>query len=434
MPFSTVCYADTVHNALYVSGYHPVIVNDSTYYMPFYRYRNGTWDLIGKFDFGIQNAVVYRDTLIACGYFQSVDGTPTRRIAYYDGSHWHAYGSIGPAQGAGAAIVYRLRVIDDVLYALGKFDEVDGQPCQGMLKRVGGHWEPLGPPLELNLEPGFVDITKFQGNLVVGGNFYTTDWSIKDLMQLNGGSWEPICDCLHSGFDNVNNLAVYKGELYVGGSINKSGGPAGNVGEGVIRWDGTTWRAIGMPGGGLQHYDGMDSYCPIRVVQVIDDLLFIAGDFDFADHLPVNSMATWDGERFCRLDGNPGLLVSAMDEYQDTLFVSVGGFDGPAPNYLTKYLGESYQAECNAVGVEEATLPQDQFTAIPEGRNTIRLLGLKDGAHGVMVWDVQGRLVLSTTVQSQAGRTNPVHTGELNAALYVVSVDQRRVSRFVPAE
>jgi hypothetical protein len=326
----------------------------------------------------------------------------------------------------------RLRVLDDTLYALGEFTEADGQPCHGVVKRMGGHWEEVPLPGNLNAEPRFLDIVKYQGHLILAGNFSTADHSIYDLMRLNGNTWEPICDCLHGGFDGVGPLAVYKNELYVGGVFYYG---SGNEGQSLMRWDGSQWYRLGAEGGGLQVDNYSDQFAPhIEAFAVRDSLLFIGGGFYFADHLPMNHIVTWDGHHFCSLGGNPGFWVKSMDFYHDTLFVATGADEppGPAPNCVAKFIGTTYQLECSTTGVEEHAAHTDGFTIVPDASDAIALLGLADGQHTVQVWDAQGRLILTTKVQSEASRSASLHVGPLDEAVYLVRVDQRLTSRFIP--
>lgn len=430
MPFATVCYADTVHDALYVGGYYH-ITDSIGQYFPFWRYQNGTWDNLGRFNMGIRATIVYHDTLVVAGSFTSVNDSSVQCVAFFDGDTWHPYGSIAPDVGT-SGTVSRLKVIDDVLYAMGVFSEADGQACMGLVKRLGNQWVPVGPVLTDfgSSGPQFGDIVRFQGNLVVAGNFWFQDHGIKDLMQLNGDMWEPICDdCLQGGFDSAFPLAVYKDELYVGGYFYYS---SGNIGQGVIRWDGTTWRPLGESGGGLQIDDGQDGFPPyLNALIVKDSLLFIGGGFYFADHIPANHVVTWNGERFCSLGGTPGIDVTDMDFFHDTLFVGTGWNDGPAPNNISKFIGTTYQLECSSTGVEENTDVEDALEVIPLGNGLIQLMGLRDGPHSLEIYDATGRLLQRTVVQSSTGVSEAVQLRPQATGLLVILVDGRRVVNYM---
>jgi len=417
-----VCYADTVNDAIYVGG-DAFFVQNGIAYFPLFRYQNYTWDTLGRFGNSIRAAIVYHDTLIVGGGFPTVGDSAIEKIACYAAGTWHPYGSIHGA-------VSRLRIIDGELYALGIFDTADGSFCNGIAKRVGGHWEPVGvlPVFNGDGSAWFKDAISFQGRLVVTGNFTSADGTIHDVMAYDGTSWQPVCNCLTGGMDGGAALMVYQGDLYLGGRFYF--GP-GTPGQGLMRWDGNQWYRVGQPGGGLQLYDHSDYYPPtINVLTVRDGLLLAAGAFFFADHTPADGVASWDGSKWCSLGGTLN-GANAMTFFHDTLYIGCNQYaDGELVNGVARFIGSSYQENCATTGIAEA-VPVTGMQVLPAGPEAIVLTHLTDGPHALKVYDAEGRLVLDRHVHSSAGRSDEVQLDPGNA-LYILRVDGVRTAKFIP--
>ena len=428
-PSPTVVYADTVHDWLLVAGQNALFVDGSTY-MGLFRYNGTVWDTLGLFGNKVLAAIVYHDTLIVGGGFPWMHNDSIGVTACYVDGQWYPFGEIGGPTANGS--VQRFRIVDGELYALGIFALADGQVANGLAKRVGGHWEPVPgwPSIGFTGDPWVHDIIRYQGQLIVCGNFNTPDMVIKDLAYFGGKEWLPFCDdCLHGGMEAAFQLVEYQGDLYLGGSYTYA---TGNAGQGIMRWDGEQWYPLGPVGHGVQKNDNSD-WPPPQILQVErrNGLLYLGGIFNYVNHMPTPGIASWDGTDFCAMEG--GALTVATNRfafYHDTLYIGTS----PPVTFgqgLLRYLG-AYDALCSTLGVEDED-PVDHALQVawsPHGELT--LLGLSDGAHQLKVYDAQGRLVLEQAVQSQAGRTNAVPLREAGTSLFLVVVDNLRTGRLVP--
>jgi len=429
MPSPYICYADTAQDALYLGGGCFPYGNGVGEYR-LYRYQGGVWDSIGSFGNEIRAAIVYHDTLIVGGAYHTVGDTAIEKIACYAGGSWHPYGNIHGA-------VSRLRLIDGQLYALGIFDTVDGYFCNGLTKRVGGHWENVGVLPEFNGDGSawFQDAIRYQDKLVVTGNFTSADGSIHDIMEYDGSSWQPVCDCMHGGFDGGGVLAEYQGDLYLGGIFYYG---SSNVGQGLMKWDGEQWSMVGQPGGGLQLYNNSDAYSPtINGFLVKDGLLLVGGAFHFADHLAANNVASWDGSHWCSLGGTLDGEVTRMTFYHDSLYVGFGpgpNADGVPVNGVARFIGSSYQENCADAGIAEAVQENGELHVLPIGPASIALSGLTDGPHELQIYDAEGRMIVEKQVHSSADRSDEVDMGPCVSALYIVRVDGVQTAKFIPMQ
>lgn len=425
----SLVYTDSLHDWLLVAVQgQPMTINDSAY-LPMLRYNGLAWDTLGLFGHYVRTAVVYHDTLFVGGVFDYVRNSTASNIAYYANGAWHPYGTFTNQIEHG--LVQRLRVVDDTLYAVGQFEYADGQFCQGLAKRVGAHWEPVQgwPDLALNADPWLMDIIRYQGKLVVAGNFSSQDMTLKDMLQYNGTAWVPVCTgCLMGGAENPAVLAIYQDDLYVGGGFFYA---TGNAGQGIMRWNGQQWSSLRPPGEGLQNINYSDQYSPsIMDLQVHDGLLYIGGYFFFVDHLPTPAgICAWDGWAYCMLEGEPFADRGAPFAFHHgDLYVATDNAPQVDLRGLVRYTGEY----CTFSGVEDATATAPGLQVVWSPNGELTLLDLSDGPHTVKVYDAQGRLVLEQAVQSQAGLSEPVSLREQRAALYLLVVNNQRTARVVP--
>ncbi|MBP9080221.1 MAG: hypothetical protein KBF80_08215 [Flavobacteriales bacterium] len=427
----SLVYTDSLHDWLLVAVQSQEIVVEDTGYFPLCHYNGLDWDTLGLFGNLVRTAVVYHDTLIVGGSFDHVRSSTAVSIACYAGGAWHPYGTF--SNGVSIGLIQRLRVIDDTLYALGMFETADGQFCQGVARRVGGHWEPVPgwSELALNADPWLMEIIRYQGKLIVSGNFSSQDLTLKDLLQYDGNAWVSVCNgCLMGGQDGVGSMVEYQGYLYVGGIFFYA---TGNAGQGIMRWNGQQWSSLRPPGEGLQNINYSDQYSPdIHQLQVHEGLLYIGGYFRFVDHQPTPAgICTWDGWAYCLFEGDP-----FADRCAPFAFYH-GSFYGATDNVplsqadlrgLVRYTGEL----CMFSGVEEGARPDGALQMAWSTTGELTLLGLTNGPHTLKVYDAQGRLVLERRVSSMASRSESIRFAGQPSALYVVVVDNERTVRVVP--
>ena len=146
------------------------------------------------------------------------DGTPAEGIAYWADSTWQLYGDLDHA-------VWKLRVLDDTLYAVGSFDMADGQPANGIARRQGGQWVPVGqlPADEMN----WWDVTKYQGRLITLGNGYIN--GLRGIYELVNDEWSVLGPGFTGGISGAQSMVEFQGDLYVGGQILLQEGNAGQA-------------------------------------------------------------------------------------------------------------------------------------------------------------------------------------------------------------
>jgi hypothetical protein len=330
-------YASPTHDTIYFAGLVSMtgISQDWQETNSILRYTNGQWDTLGVINGQVMTVVHYRDTLLAGGaYFLSCSNVPCSQVAYWDGNAWLPYGEFGTYH------VRKLRVLDGELYAVGAFHEVDGQPASGVAKRMGNRWEPVGEMDSGDLR----DIAKYDGKLVVIGNI--TFPNGRDIAQWDGNEWTLLGPGLIHLLAGPLCLAVYEGDLYVGGKL-----PIvhpHNPGQNIMRWDGTQFHALGQ---GIQRWLG-DIQSTATVLDMVEHggKLFVGGGYRAAGGIEALGLATWDGVEWCAVQGDFQASggIWSMDFYHDTLFVATGQhLDGQFVNGAAKFTGVQYEEQCS---------------------------------------------------------------------------------------
>jgi hypothetical protein len=216
------------------------------------------WHAMGAgFDDGEVYAIAECDdgtgkAIYAAGWLRTSAGITVNNIAKWNGTAWQPVGAgVGDQDTAIAA----LQVFDDgtgsALYATGNFLLAGGQPASRIARWDGGHWSPLGVGIN---NTGYAMAVFDDGkgpSLFVGGVFSSAGglWNSR-IARWNGTNWAAV-GSVASGFGvslDVFALAVHDDgsgpALFVGGRFLSAGYV---VGSGCARWDGFSWRSVGLP-------------------------------------------------------------------------------------------------------------------------------------------------------------------------------------------
>ncbi|MBP8301410.1 MAG: hypothetical protein KA020_13670 [Planctomycetes bacterium] len=242
------------------------------------------------------------------------------------------------------------------------------QPAQGvgLLAFDGAQWRDLG----FGANP-VLTLAVFQGELVVGGSFVlqTAGGSVANIARRSGTSWLP----LGHGFSGaVFALTVFAGELVVGGQWSNAGG----INAPIARWNGIGWSSLG----------GVLTQGTVAALASFG-ALYVGGNFS----TPVgHSLLRWNGTTWSAA-GNPtmggvALGVRALRAFTGTthgtsFLVAAGRFDsigGVAVNGVAR--AGSGVSSWSAMGTLPAGLSvEDLFITTPflgtpvvyaTGRNT----------------------------------------------------------------
>ena len=409
---------DTIGNALYFCGESSLNNDNDSGDGAIPVYANGQWDTLSVFHGAVSSTVRWHDTLIVSGSFNNINGIPIDRIGAYANGSWSSYGSL-----SSGGWIYRLKVIDDELYALGVFESMDGNLCNGLARREGNSWVSAGS-FDVFEVPNIQDLVKWNGQLVSTGTIRFNNTTAKEVAILNGTQWEPLGPGIQGSFGAGRSLAVYQGDLYVGGSIDLA---AGNAGHGIMRWDGSQYQPVGT---GLQTFYNNYQYIVGAIdMKVHNDKLWVGGNFGFAGNVLARGVASWDGTQWCGLPdisvSNSQLPVEALAFFHDTLYVSTYDSGLPA-NCALRFIGTDYQDTCSVpVGLPALEVLEDRLSAFPiPAQHVVKLQGLHDPSQAsCALFDLQGR-ELPIRWQAQADGLT-IHRDGLPEGCYLLRIVER---------
>jgi hypothetical protein len=218
----------------------------------------------------------YNGDLYVGGEFTTAGGMPAQNIARWDGTAWSTVGT-----GLDNGTVLALLVYEGELYAGGDFENAGGVEVNGIAKWDGNSWSAVGP--------GFFGgpvraLAEYNTDLYAGGEFIDNGIiTLNRIARWDGLEWSAVAD----GFDNaVYALHEYDGELCAGGSFTTTGAvPV----QGMGRWNGSSWSDVG---GGVA---GGFEETAVHALAVYDGDLIVGGDFDTAGGMSAPLMARWNG-------------------------------------------------------------------------------------------------------------------------------------------
>ncbi len=264
---------------------------------------------------GVFTSTVYNGNLIVAGAFDTVGGIPAANIAMWNGTSWSALGSgikfRTHVWNYTGGIVHSLAVYNGELYATGTFDTAGGIQANSIAKWDGNSWSAVGGGI-----PGFA---------LLGPN--DTTGTV------------------------VNAMAVYNGELYVGGSYTLAGGVS--VSD-IAKWNGSSWSAVGAGIGNTQ----LPTQSTVTSLTVINNKLYAGGGFQNASGVSAINIAAWDGNAWTALGAGVGNdtaglgSVTSIVSYQGDIYAAVAGNDPNVnPDFsIEKWDGTSWSSVVGGPG------------------------------------------------------------------------------------
>ncbi|MFM7016341.1 MAG: T9SS type A sorting domain-containing protein [Bacteroidota bacterium] len=381
---------------------------------------NNTWSIIGNvtgysiFDFDFDAA----GNLYVVGNFPTISGVTVNGIAKYNGTTWSALGT--GVNNVASEYPVAVKVVGSSLYVGGNMTLVGGYFANGFAKWNGSAWSipntagyTIGGSMSMTainndlyiatnssyqsgawqygvfkyngsaftrlgnyFDAPINDITNYNNNIYIGGNFNTcgstainkvgkwngTSWSnegaglnlevwaveVNNFCELAGGyasgnpgpydyhsiaikknnNWIPIGNGMNG---TVNSLLIHNNELYAGGSFTQAGGTIVNK---VVKWNGSQWDTLQ---GGL-------TITNINDLIFYQDTLYAGGDFSDPATLAGVYVMKWNGSQWVEVPNGVNYRVYSLEVYNNELYVG-GDFSaigsGPA-NDIVKYNGSNW--------------------------------------------------------------------------------------------
>jgi hypothetical protein len=190
--------------------------------------------------------------------------------------------------------------------------------------------------VSMNTTPSFVRSSvnaiavDTSGTVYAGGNFTSIGGvAVNNIAKWDGASWSALGSGVAGGdYSYVRALALdAAGNLYAGGGFTKAGNGTDNVTvNGLAKWNGASWSAVGSGVGGKSPYVsalGFDA----------SGNLYAGGNFTTAGSVAVNGLAKWDGESWAILgSGLVGVATSPFESPHPAV-VSALAFDAEGNLY-----------------------------------------------------------------------------------------------------
>ena len=175
------------------------------------KWNGNNWEKVGDDLYGgyIHTLKVVGNKLYAGGQSFFTQSQSFPYVASWDGVSWDTVGY------GFNDVVIQLRIFQNELYAVGDFTPWTFNPSTRISKWDGSSWQSMPFPTGGNQQQ-ITDLVEYHNALYICGFFNQPP----DFIRFNGSGYDSLCDV--SGF--INNLCVYKNELYVGGLFNSING------------------------------------------------------------------------------------------------------------------------------------------------------------------------------------------------------------------
>lgn len=380
------------------------------------RWDGTAWHPLGEgANSSVHSLAVLNGDLIAGGVFGTAGGVSVGHVARWDGSSWHAMGE-GFGGGVGCLCVYR-----GELYAgyTAYFGEYPDYRMAFVWRWDGSHWAPLTTVPEydpVDCFPGIISLQVMDDRLYAIGKWMAVDEWHRNLCFWDGAGWHnaPSGWSAGSGHIECEHPAVilpYRDGFLLGGYF---WGLGGGVSHSLALYDGSAWTSF--PGGGVSEV-GASEGGTVGAMAEYRGYVYVAGNFQRVGNLTAPLLARWDGSEWSAVaPGTQGVTgsVTALAPWGDR-WVASGSFTLPGEQAAThiavldRERWDPIRPELN--GSISALTPFGEGTVVA---GDFTMAGdLPVG--GVASWDGSAWHTLGSGLQGGPVRSLDVYGGELLA-------------------
>lgn len=242
--------------------------------------------------------------------------------------------------------VNAMAVYDDgrgaALYVAGRFFSVAGVPANNIARWDGTSWSSLGSAAlgggVTGVEAVIRALAVYKGELYAGGTFTSANGvSVSTVAKWNGTTWISLGNFTsYWGDPKVNAMVVFGTDLYVAGRF----GGIGALGAvNVAKWNGSAWSALGASGLGSTVTDEVFALATYGSTPA----LYAGGTFLASGTTTLNHLAKWTGSKWTAVGGGLGpatsaMGVSALASFNGSLYVG-GLFNSAGPTSVNGIAG-----------------------------------------------------------------------------------------------
>lgn len=296
-----------------------------------------------------------QNTLYATGYMGSLCGYPQSCVFRYDGSAFHIWEPFN-------------QIPDGNDNYVGTIFDFRGKTYMTCALR-----DPVGP--------GYVSFIRY-----------------------NGTTWEHVPGW--NTLSPIKDISIHADTLYVAGTFSVADGGPGNL---VAAFDGENWNDMG---GGLLYTPAPMSGAALDL-EWFHDELWACGRFDRVSNVSANSIAHWNGRRWCAPPGdfrwisNSLSRLADMAVWRDSLYVCGGilTVDGDTIHQVAQWIGGDAVEGCSAdVGIAEHGSASEQgFSVVNISTREWAVQFPHNDAWLLQAYDATGRFISSNRVKGSQG-------------------------------
>jgi hypothetical protein len=341
-------------------------------------------------------------------------------IAKWNGNQWDSIGNNFFIPSGGS--FYGVTTLNGELYAYGAFDSINHIYYNSIAKWSGQNWIPLGFPFRFDGDtPSITSLITFNNELYVGGAFSDVTPHMVNIAKYDGNTWSVVGGGFNGPMDEVVDLEVYQDELYAAGNFNVEDGNAFNY---IARWNGTEWRDVG---GGVTSPDNGQ----INDLLLLNNKLYACGSFDSIGGVPAKRIAAWDGINWCGFGNTANTSIGCMATINDDLYLTCGNvFDGVTVNRIAKWIGGNYTAACgNTTGIDETAIEKEELNIYPNpaaNQITIEFEVTREECL-IEIKNILGETVYSEGIKNIIGKqAKRIDVSELSNGVYFLQVQSGR--------
>ena len=169
----------------------------------------------------------------------------------------------------------------------------------------------------------------YNDTLYVGGQFGGTG-GLNNIAKWNGNIWLPVDKGMSWNYccPSVSAMTVFNGQLIAAGTFDSAGEVSASS---IASYSGTKWSPLG---GGIISGTSIGY---VNALEVYKNNLYAGGICSYADSIPVNNIAVWNGALWDSMQETPQTYIWALKSFDGYLFM--GTLEGYAKQYIYKYDG-----------------------------------------------------------------------------------------------
>lgn len=243
----------------------------------------------------------------------------TELIKYYDGSN---------------GLIRKIIPFNNGVLLCGNFNLAAGDTAQSIVMWNGTsfqYFEKIGIDGNASFY-NINDVAIYHGEIYICGDLFDGQNS-RYILKWNGDNWEDVSGGLQGSCEAIC-LEVFNDELYIGGYFLQQDG---NTGSYIQRWNGLEWNSLG---------NGVNMR--VKDMTAYGGNLYICGQFSIAGNENAQYIAKWNGSQWNKIDDSvfdSNFDIATLAVYNEYLYIACGPtINGDTVNRIARrYIGPEEQ-------------------------------------------------------------------------------------------